>query len=217
MTPSPVLSLTIDMKTISLKPSGVALQPIYVGEGEPTIPTDQKTINHTNPANRRHPRNIQVSNEYIFVKRYGSPTVAIDVDDFVQLCCQVEPKLSWAPLFLTNVVTNGNPVTIESQFETHNPELSEADNAITYKWQRGEGHGSNWQDMQDDATFSGCQTNKLTVSKAEGAQAILIRCVATNAAGSRSSLPAASFPPPNGLLIPKPATKPVNPPLVAAQ
>lgn len=205
------------MKTISLKPSSIALQTIYVGEGTASVPTDQKTINHTSAANRRHPRNIQVSNEYIFVKRYGAPTVAMHVDDFVQLCCQVEPKLSWAPMFIENAVTNGNPVIIEAKFETNNPELSEADNAMSYQWQQGDGHGTNWRELMDNETFSGCKNNVLTVSKAEGAQAILIRCVATNGAGSRSSYPVSSFPPNTPKLIPKPESVPVNSPMESEQ
>lgn len=176
------------MKTITLTKTDKSLPPIFISDDTPSIPTQQVTIGHTSKANPRHPRNIQLSNEFIFVKRAGSPPVAMHVDDFIQLCTHVEPKLSWPPLFKQNVVTQGSPAVIESQFEPSNPELTEADNVIKYQWQQGANDGSNWVDLSDDATFSGCATNKISINNAPGSPTKTLRCIATNGAGSRSSL-----------------------------
>lgn len=184
------------MKTITLTKTDKSLPPIFISDDTPSIPTQQVTIAHTSRDNPRHPRNIQLSNEFIFVKRAGSPPVAMHVDDFIQLCTHVEPKLSWPPLFKQNVVMQGSPAVIESQFETSNPELSESDNVISYQWQQGANDGSQWQDLSDNETFSGCKTNKLSVTNAPGAPTKTLRCLATNGAGVRSSLIITSSAPP---------------------
>lgn len=184
------------MKVLTLENTGTGAQILYLSEDNATIPTHQITINHVSPENRRWPRNIQLSNEFIFVKRYGCPTVGMRVDEFVDLCTMAEPKLSWPPLFKQNNITQGKQAVIESVFETTNPELSESDNAIVYQWQQSDNGSPIWNNLEDNEVFTGTKTSKLTVLNTPGVATKVLRCVATNAAGSRASLPITSAAPP---------------------
>ena len=181
------------MKTVTIKQntSGI-VQQVYVGEGTPTIPTQQKTINHVSEDNQKWPRNIQVSDEFIFLKRFGCPTVGMPVDDFVLLCTHVEPQISWPPLFVGNKITQGEKVSIVAEFEKHNPELTEEQNAISYQWQLGDDNGIKWENISDDEVFSGCTTDTISIVNKAGDRAKVLRCVATNSAGSRGGLPVVS-------------------------
>lgn len=183
------------MKFLTLRKTDIPATQLYVAEGEPTEPVRHVTINHVSANNHQHPRNIQISNEFIFVKRYGAASVGIHVDDLVQLLTSVEPSLSWPPKFIKNVMTQGETVTIEAQFEESNPELNEAQNAVKYQWQQREHPSVKWQDIKDEGAFSGSATNKLSVKNDPKMLAVEIRCVATNAAGSRASNSIASRPP----------------------
>lgn len=184
------------MKTITLKNTGNLPQTLYVSEETPpTQPTRQVTINHLTTDNPRWPRNIQLSNEFIFVKRAGCPSVGMHVDDFIQLCARVEPGISWPPLFIQHVLTQGIPAKVEAQFAPSNPELSEADNKIEYRWQSGDNHAVTWTDLKDDDVFSGCATSTLLIVNKLGDLPTVLRCVATNGAGSRSSTPVTNVPP----------------------
>lgn len=198
------------MKTITLKNTGNLPQTLYVSEETPpTQPTRQVTINHLTTDNPRWPRNIQLSNEFIFVKRAGCPTVGMHVDDFIALCTRAEPSISWPPIFIKHVIAQGSPATVEAQFNPTNPELSETDNKIAYQWQSGDNRTVLWNDLQDNEVFSGCTTSKLSIVNKPGDSAIVLRCIATNSAGSRASSPVTNVPPP--MSAPVSIAKPVTP------
>ena len=86
------------MKTITFKNEGGQVI-VTTGEENPGMPVNGTSVNHITPLNRKWSRNIQISNEFIFLKRYGCPTVGMHVDDFVALAVAAEPQLSWPPIF----------------------------------------------------------------------------------------------------------------------
>lgn len=183
------------MKVLTLTKTDKPGPLLYVDEDTATEPTRSVTINHVSEHNHTHPRNIQLSNEFVFVKRYGSATVGIHVDDLIQLLTSIEPSLSWPPKFIKNVMTQGDTVTVEAQFESHNPELTTEQNAIAYKWQQREHPSVKWSDITEGGIFSDVTTNKISVKNSAEIPSVEIRCVATNAAGSQAGSIIASRPP----------------------
>lgn len=75
------------------------------------------TIGHLNPANMRHPRHVQISEEAVFVKAFGNG-MAFPIDDVVKIASVVEPKTSFAPVFKKTQ----NPLTVEIASEL-NPDF----------------------------------------------------------------------------------------------
>ncbi len=62
--------------------------------------------------------------------------------------------------------------------------LASGSNPLSYQWQK------NTVNLSNGGHYSGCTTNTLTVSNADGNDAASYRCVVTNAVGSVTSSPA---------------------------
>ena len=159
------------MKTITFKnENGQVI--VDTGEETPGQPTQQITINHTSPLNLRWTRNIQLSNEFLFVKRYGCPAVGMHVDDFIALAVAAEPKLSWPPVF----TKFPQSTTIKSgESATFTIEVSIGELPTTYQWQTSV-DGKTWLNIDG-------QTTQTVTVKDSG----WYRCVATNDSGSTST------------------------------
>jgi len=123
------------------------------------------TIGHLNPANMRHPRHVQISNEAVFVKAFGNG-FAIPLDDIVAIAAAVEPKTSFAPVFKKSA----SDLTVEISSEL-NPD---------FQWQAS-ADGKTWNDIA-------CQTSK-TLDPQTVSAGQLVRCVASSDAGSMASNP----------------------------
>ena len=160
------------MKTIIFKNENDKIV-VDTGQETPSHPTQQITINHTSPLNMRWTRNIQISNEYIFAKRYGCPTVGMHVDDFMDLAVAAEPKLSWPPIFTkfpqAQSIKDGESATFTI-------EIAKGELPTIYQWQTS-ADGKTWVDIAGETSPS--LTTKTPVQ---------YRCVATNAAGSTSTI-----------------------------
>jgi len=159
------------MKTITFKNENGQII-VTTGEETPSQPTQQITIGHISPLNLRWARNIQVSNEFIFVKRYGSPVVGMHVDDFMALAVAAEPKLSWPPVFTkfpqTQTIKAGESATLVI-------EVAKGELETKYQWQSSK-DGKAWADIAGEISTS--LTTKTPVQ---------YRCVATNGSGSTST------------------------------
>lgn len=159
------------MKTIIFKNENGKVW-VDTGEETPGQPTQQVTVGHTSPLNVKWARNIQISNEFVFVKRYGCPVVGIHVDDLVALAVAAEPGLSWPPVF-TKFPESATVKIGEST--TLSVEVAAGELPTTYQWQTST-DGKVWTDIEGQKSFL------LSVS-----QAGQYRCVATNGAGSTST------------------------------
>lgn len=159
------------MKTITFKNENGKVW-VDTGEETPSQPTQQVTIGHTSSLNMKWARNIQISNEFVFVKRYGCPAVGIHVDDLVALVVSAEPALSWPPAFTKF------PQSVSVKFgesSTLAVEVAAGELPITYQWQSST-DGKTWTDIAG-------QTSP-TISCKDAGQ---YRCVASNGAGSTST------------------------------
>jgi hypothetical protein len=162
------------MKTITFKSlNGDAV--LTSGEKVPMQPTRLVTVHNSAVLNPQWIRNLQLSSEFVFIKRYGSPTVGVHVDDLIALAIAIEPKLSWPPLFKllpqNQSIKAGETANLSIETVSELPD-------VTYQWQSSI-DGKDWTDIKDAVSGS-----------LAGIGGGFYRCVATNAAGSSSTEPA---------------------------
>ena len=152
-------------------------QPVNLFESEvtPQQPARQVTMNYTNAANPRWSRSVQISNEYLFIKR-GTLAVAIPLEDIINLGMTMEVDLTWTPPIIKGqpasaAGTVGQPVdfvfTVGSEYN------------VTYHWEQTVDGGKTWTPVSDGAEFAGSNTAKLTVTP-PAAGVINLRCTATD-------------------------------------
>ena len=146
------------------------------GEEWPSAPAQQVTIRHQTPLHPGWVRNIQLSDQFVFVKKHGSPVVGLHVDDLIAAAVAVEPKLSFPPLFtefpISITVKAGDSSTMSVKVSSELPDLK-------YQWQFSTALDSTWVNV-DGATSDS------EVFKDAG----FYRCVATNGAGETTTEPA---------------------------
>jgi hypothetical protein len=162
------------MKTITFKShEGNAI--LTSGEKIPMQPTRLVTVHNSAVLNPQWVRNLQLSSEFVFIKRYGSPTVGVHVDDLIALAIAIEPKLSWPPLFKnppqSQSIKAGETASLSIETVSELPD-------VTYQWQSSPDNVT-WTDIKDSVSSS-------LAGIGEG----FYRCVATSAAGSASTEPA---------------------------
>ena len=159
------------MKILSIKLAN-GVPTISTSEGAPTRPVKHVSVSYVGPLNNRFERIVQGSPEYIFIKRYKCPTVAIPTGDLIALAVSVEAQLSWPPAF--------------SQMPESKRIQSGASETLAVVVAPGELPSAlQWQSSTDGKTWSdisGQTGTSLSVSSA--AQ---YRCVATNAKGSTTT------------------------------
>lgn len=92
------------MKTATLTNTGVNAQTLYESTGNVSSPTQQVTVGQFPALNPTFSRGVQVSDEYVFVKR-GTYSVGIALTDLVSLAVNIEPNLSYVPYIITQPVS----------------------------------------------------------------------------------------------------------------
>ena len=141
------------MKALTSTPNGTAVflanvadaPNLYAGNVTPSLPSRQITIGQFPDNNPNWSRQIQVSDEYLFVKR-GAYGVAIPLNDLVSLALTQEANLTWTPpVIITDPVdvsvTAGNVAALNclggSEYNMNYGwrELSKvSDNSNTLSW-----------------------------------------------------------------------------------
>lgn len=155
------------MKTIEFQHGAGDTLTMKFGEETPTIPMQQVTIAHWTSENRGFLRQIQISNEYLMVKRPYCPTVAIHVDDLISLAIRAEPMLSFPPIVAASAKENVASLAVKSELPV-----------ASYQWQESSDGGATWFDVLG--------ANSATYTRANESA---LRCVVTNAAGATTSNP----------------------------
>ena len=135
------------------------------------------TVGHLSKENMRHPRQVQISEEAVFVKAFGNG-MAFPIDDVIKIASVVEPKTSFAPVFKKTE----NPLTVQIASEL-NPDFQweicgnvQAPNNVKInrpdeKWIK----------------IDGATSASLDPSKVKSNQ--WVRCIASSEAGSMASNP----------------------------
>lgn len=135
--------------------------------------SQQITIPHFSAVNPSVVRHIQVTNAYILIRRYGSETVGIHIDDLVQLFADKFPESSFPPYFTKQpqavvVIKQGETAILTVEVK------SEYATTETFQWQQFD--GKEWKNC-DGQTTASLSTNA----------AGKYRCLATNPSGTSDS------------------------------
>ncbi len=168
------------MKCISTIPNGkpITLPPVFAHEVAPTLPARQVTIGQFPAANPNWSRQIQLSDEYLFIKR-GKACVAISVPDLINLAFTLEQGLTWTPpVILAQPQSKG----------------CKAGETVTMLVEAGSEHDLiyQWQVSVDGKDWSNCgaesaKTNTLTVTR-DAVGAAYYRCIITDNATEPGSI-----------------------------
>ena len=175
------------MKTITLTNTGVNAQTIYQSTGTPTQPTQQVTVGQFPALNPTFSRAVQLSNEFVFVKR-GTYTVGISLTDLVSIAATIEPNLSYVPYIITQPA---NASCVHSSTAATFTLTKDSELAVTYLWQYSTNGGSSWSTAS--GTVSGCVfTNGTTATltctpTTTGLTGAKIRCQVTNSLGTTNT------------------------------
>lgn len=113
------------MKTATLANTGVNAQTLYQSTGNVSSPTQQVTVGQFPPLNPTFSRGVQVSDEYVFVKR-GTYAVGISLSDLVSLAVNIEPNLSYVPYIITQPVS-ATGTFAKATLTSNNTNVSDAD------------------------------------------------------------------------------------------
>ena len=155
------------MKTISFKNENGNII-VVPGEETPMAPAQQVTVRHVSPLNPGWVRNVQLTNEFVLIKKHGCPPTGIHVDDLIALANAVQPKLSWPPVFSSQPRLADGVLSVELVSELPDLKLQ-------------------WQTSSDGATWNNIQSaDKLSCSTTVAG---LYRCIAENGAGQTISEP----------------------------
>lgn len=119
------------MKAISTTVSGspISLPTFYAATVTPSLPARQVTVGQFPTANPNFSRQIQVSDEFVFVKR-GTYAVAISLADLVNIALTQEVNLTWSPpAILTQLtsVTATNTVAATGTLTSDNTNVTDGD------------------------------------------------------------------------------------------
>ena len=163
--------------------------PLYPTTVTPSIPLRQITIGQYTTANPNWVRNIQVSDQYVFVKKSTTAAVAITLADLVNIAMTTDVGLTWTPPVVTtqpsstSCTRGGASVNIAA--------VTGSEYTQTYQWQYSL-NNSSWTNITGNVTSSSTTvtltnytTATLTASASGGTlTAIYFRLVATDNAGS---------------------------------
>jgi len=163
-------SLTNSKATVSPDGRSVTITADIVDKDYSLILAQRVSIGYLNRKNMRHPRLVQLSNEAIFVKAYGE-RFAFDFEDLIAIATQVNPKTSFAPVFGDST----SPLAVNA--------ISEL--PVTYQWQFTDVNNP----RKDTAWIDVAGGTSATLAAGSVPAKNWVRCVATNAAGTKTSDP----------------------------
>src|ERR1039458_2359985 len=162
------------MKCISTIPNGnpITLPPVFAHEVAPTLPARQVTIGQFPAANPNWSRQIQLSDEYLFIKR-GKACVAISVPDLINLAFTLEQGLTWTP-----PVILAQPQSMKCK----------AGDAATFAVEAGSEHELiyQWQHSTDGTKWENC--DRETKATLTCTPAGFYRCIITDNATEPGSI-----------------------------
>lgn len=173
------------MKAISTTVSGSAVASVYAATITPTAPTRQVTVGFFTTANPNWTRQVQISDQAVFVKR-GTYAVAISLADLVTLALTQEPNLTWTPPVVNTQPSNAS--CVHSSTAATFTVVAGSEYTLSYQWQYSTNGGSTWSNAT--GTVSGCAfTNGTTATltctpTTTGLTGALLRCTVTDNAGS---------------------------------
>jgi hypothetical protein len=158
------------MKSLTTAPNGtqpVKLPEFYLCEVTPGLPARQVSIGAGTVENPNWHRSIQISDEFVFVKR-GKLAVAVSIADVINLAMAVEPGLTWSPPKIMK-----QPESVEAIAPTRATFKVQASSEynIGYQWQESQ-DGKTWQEISDESA----KTETLTVQCSAAGQKF-IRCL----------------------------------------
>jgi len=134
------------------------------------FPSEQRTVGHVHPANPRHMRHIQISNEAVFVKAFGNG-LAIPKDDFCAIAAAIEPKTASLPWFTKEPRTGSLTVEFSSELE---PQLQ-------WKVSDKADPDGQWSDIAG--------ATSATLTNTDALKGKWVSCVATSEAGAVATQP----------------------------
>lgn len=105
--------------------------PLFAATVTPSMPTRQVTVGQFPAANPNFSRAIQISDEYVFVKR-GTYGVALSLGDLINMAMTTEVNLTWTPPVMLTQPDAITTVAAAAQASIEVEAGSEYD--ITYAW-----------------------------------------------------------------------------------
>ena len=160
-----------------------------------TQPAQQVTIADRPAGNTVWTRAIQMTDEALMCKRYGSTPFAMGVTSFAMLAFTVEPDLTW-PIEITTQPST--PAAFAPNGTLHadlTVVVSSNEVTTTYQWQESASELSGYANVADDAgviTFTGEQAASLVITPASGNithDGHWFRCEIINAQSGTDALP----------------------------
>ena len=152
----------------------------------PTLPVRQITLGQIPAANPNWVRQIQCSDEFVFIKRPPSYAVAISLADFVNIGLSQELNLTWTPPI---ILTQPAPAScVHSSTAAKFTVVPGSEYVLSYNWQYSSDGGATWANAT--GTINGTvYTNNTTATlpctpTTTGQTGFLHRCVVTDNAGS---------------------------------
>jgi hypothetical protein len=162
------------MKCISTTPNGkqITLPPVFAHEITASLPARQVSIAQFPATNPNWSRYLQLSDEYLFVKR-GKAAVAISIADLINLAFVLEPGLTWTP-----------PVIL---VQPQSKQCKKGD-AATFTVEAGSEYDLiyQWQHSADGKSWENC--DKETKSTLNCTLAGFYRCIVTDNATEPGSI-----------------------------
>ena len=159
--------------------------PLFPATVTPTTPTKLVTVGQFPAYNPNFSRAIQISDQYVFVKR-GTYAVAFSLTDIVNLALTGEVNLTWTPP--VQLTAPSNAACVHSSTAATFTIVAGSEYTVTYQWQYSTDGGTTWASAT--GTVSGCvYTNDTTATltctpTTTGQTGKLHRCVVTDNAGS---------------------------------
>jgi hypothetical protein len=152
----------------------------------PTLPVRQITLGQIPAANPNWVRQIQCSDEFVFIKRPPSYAVAISLADFVNIGLSQELNLTWTPPI---ILTQPAPAScVHSSTAAKFTVVPGSEYVLSYNWQYSSDGGATWANATgtiNGTVYTNNTTATLTCTPTTtGQTGFLHRCVVTDNAGS---------------------------------
>lgn len=150
----------------------------------PSLLQQQVTVPDLPLLNPNWSRNVQVSNQAVFIKRYGAPSFAFLLPSLTGVAYTVIPQLTFPPMLSTQPaslsVAHPNTAIFNVSATTEIPITS-------YQWQSSP-DGVTWTNLTNVGVYSGVTTTSLGVSPTNvGLSGTQYRCIVTSPAGMVTS------------------------------